>query len=77
VKAECTSYPSAKRCCGRSPKSRPVEARGIVERITIEVGPLSGVEPALLAVHLRWCARQLCGRRVLLDIESTPVRIAA
>lgn len=54
------------------------EIRGAVavERITIEVGPLSGVEPELLAGAFAVLRAGSCAEHALLSIESTPVRIS-
>jgi hydrogenase nickel incorporation protein HypA/HybF len=46
-----------------------------VERITIEVGPLSGVEPALLASAFAVLRSGGCAAQASLLIESTPVTI--
>jgi hydrogenase nickel incorporation protein HypA/HybF len=46
-----------------------------VERITIEVGPLSGVEPALLASAFAILRAGGCAAEATLSIESTPVTI--
>jgi hydrogenase nickel incorporation protein HypA/HybF len=48
----------------------------VVERITIEVGPLSGVEPALLAAAFEVMRGGGCAARAVLSIESTAVTIA-
>ncbi len=52
-------------------------ARGasVVERITIEVGPLSGVEPQLLAGAFAVLRARGCAAQATLSIESTPVTI--
>ena len=47
----------------------------VVERITIEVGPLSGVEPALLASAFAVLRAGGCSAEATLSIESTPVTI--
>jgi hydrogenase nickel incorporation protein HypA/HybF len=47
----------------------------VVERITIEVGPLSGVEPALLASAFALARAGGCAAQAELLIESTMVRI--
>lgn len=47
----------------------------VVERITIEVGPLSGVEPALLASAFAIVRAGSCASRAVLLIESTTVTI--
>jgi hydrogenase nickel incorporation protein HypA/HybF len=46
-----------------------------VERITIEVGPLSGVEPELLARAFAILRAGGCAARALLSIESTAVTV--
>jgi len=46
-----------------------------VERITIEVGPLSGIEPVLLARAFEILRSGGCAARALLSIESPPVII--
>jgi hydrogenase nickel incorporation protein HypA/HybF len=46
-----------------------------VKRITIEVGPLSGIEPALLASAFRILRTGSCAARAVLCIESPPVGI--
>jgi hydrogenase nickel incorporation protein HypA/HybF len=48
----------------------------VVERITIEVGPLSGVEPALLASAFAILRAGGCAAEATLSIESTPVTIS-
>jgi hydrogenase nickel incorporation protein HypA/HybF len=48
----------------------------VVERISIEVGPLSGVEPALLASAFAIVRAGSCAAEALLLIESTPVTIS-
>ena len=47
----------------------------LVERITIEVGPLSGVEPALLASAFAALRAGGCAAEAALSIESTAVAI--
>ena len=47
-----------------------------VERITIEVGPLSGVEPELLAGAFAVLRAGGCAARALLLIESTTVTVS-
>jgi len=47
----------------------------VVERITIEVGPLSGVEAALLASAFLVLRAGGCAAGATLSIESTPVTI--
>jgi hydrogenase nickel incorporation protein HypA/HybF len=47
----------------------------VVERITIEVGPLSGVEPALLASAFAIVRAGGCAAEATLLIESTTVTI--
>jgi hydrogenase nickel incorporation protein HypA/HybF len=47
----------------------------VVERITIEVGPLSGVEPALLASAFVVLRAGGCSAEATLSIDSTPVTI--
>ena len=53
-------------------------ARGatLVERITVEVGPLSGVEPGLLAGAFVVVRAGGCAAQAALLIESTPVSIS-
>jgi hydrogenase nickel incorporation protein HypA/HybF len=53
------------------------EDRGVlaVERITVEVGPLSGVEPALLAGAFSIARAGGCAAQAALVIESTTVAI--
>jgi hydrogenase nickel incorporation protein HypA/HybF len=53
------------------------EDRGVVavERITIEVGPLSGVEPTLLADAFSIARAGGCAAQAALVIESTAVTI--
>jgi hydrogenase nickel incorporation protein HypA/HybF len=53
------------------------EGRGLVaiERITIEVGPLSGVEPTLLAGAFSIARAGGCAAQAVLVIESTAVTI--
>jgi hydrogenase nickel incorporation protein HypA/HybF len=46
-----------------------------VKRITIEVGPLSGIEPALLANAFRILRAGSCAARAVLSIESPAVSI--
>jgi hydrogenase nickel incorporation protein HypA/HybF len=46
-----------------------------VERITIEVGPLSGVEPAFLAAAFAIARAGGCAAQAALSIESTTVTI--
>jgi len=46
-----------------------------VERITIEVGPLSGIEPALLAGAFEVLRSGGCAAQAVLSIESPPVMI--
>ena len=48
----------------------------VVERITIEVGPLSGVEPALLASAFAIVRAGSCAAQAELLIESTTVTIS-
>jgi hydrogenase nickel incorporation protein HypA/HybF len=48
----------------------------VVERITIEVGPLSGVEPALLASAFAIVRAGGCAAEAALSIESTTVTIS-
>jgi hydrogenase nickel incorporation protein HypA/HybF len=48
----------------------------VVERITIEVGPLSGVEPALLASAFLVLRTRGCAAEATLMIESTPVTVS-
>ena len=48
---------------------------GVVERITIEVGLLCGVEPALLASAFTILRAGGCSAKATLSIESTPVTI--
>jgi hydrogenase nickel incorporation protein HypA/HybF len=54
------------------------DARGahIVERITIEVGPLCGLEPELLAGAFAVARAGGCAAGAALDIESTPLIIS-
>ena len=47
----------------------------VVERITIEVGPLSGVEPVLLASAFAIVRAGGCAAEAALSIESTTVTI--
>jgi hydrogenase nickel incorporation protein HypA/HybF len=47
-----------------------------VERITIEVGPLSGIEPELLASAFAILRAGSCAAQALLSIESTRVSIS-
>jgi hydrogenase nickel incorporation protein HypA/HybF len=47
----------------------------IVQRITIEVGPLSGVEPALLASAFAVLRAGGCAAQALLSIETPAVTI--
>jgi len=47
----------------------------VVERITLEVGPLSGVEPALLASAFSIVRAGGCAAEAALSIESTTVTI--
>ena len=47
----------------------------VVERITIEVGPLSGVEPVLLASAFTIVRAGSCAAQAALLIESTMVTI--
>ena len=53
------------------------EGRGasVVESITIEVGPLCGVEPALLASAVGILRAGGCAAQAALVIEETPVTI--
>ena len=46
-----------------------------VERITIEVGPLSGIEPALLASAFSILRAGGCAAQAQLSIESTMVSV--
>lgn len=46
-----------------------------VERVVIEIGPLSGVEPSLLAQAFAVVRAGSCAAAAELSIESTPVRI--
>jgi hydrogenase nickel incorporation protein HypA/HybF len=46
-----------------------------VDRITIEVGPLSGIEPELLAGAFAILRAGSCAAQALLSIESTTVSI--
>lgn len=46
-----------------------------IERITIEVGPLSGVEPTLLAGAFSMARAGGCAERAVLVIESTAVTV--
>jgi hydrogenase nickel incorporation protein HypA/HybF len=48
----------------------------VVERITIEVGPLSGVEPTLLANAFAVLRAGGCAAQATLVIESTPINIS-
>ena len=48
----------------------------VVERITLEVGPLSGVEPALLASAFSIVRAGGCAAEAALSIESTTVTIS-
>ena len=48
----------------------------VVESITIEVGPLSGVEPALLSNAFEVVRAGGCAARAALVIESAPVTIS-
>jgi hydrogenase nickel incorporation protein HypA/HybF len=48
----------------------------VVERITIEVGPLSGVEPALLTSAFEIVRAGSCAAQAALLIESTTVVIS-
>ena len=48
----------------------------VVERITIEVGPLSGVEPALLASAFAIVRVGGCAAQAALSIEATAVTIS-
>ena len=54
------------------------ERRGAsaVERITIEVGPLSGIEPGLLASAFATLRAGGCAAQARLSIESTGVSIS-
>jgi hydrogenase nickel incorporation protein HypA/HybF len=47
-----------------------------VDRITIEVGPLSGIEPELLASAFAVLRAGSCAAQALLSIESTMVSIS-
>jgi hydrogenase nickel incorporation protein HypA/HybF len=47
----------------------------VVERVTIEMGPLCGVEPALLARAFAVARLGGCAAQAVLLIESTPVTI--
>jgi hydrogenase nickel incorporation protein HypA/HybF len=47
-----------------------------VERVTIEVGPLSGIEPELLARAFTILRGGGCAAQALLSIESTTVSIS-
>lgn len=47
-----------------------------VSRITVEVGPLSGVEPALLASAFEIVRAGSCAARAILLIETTAVTIS-
>ncbi len=53
-------------------------ARGApaVERITIEVGPLSGVEPALLAHAFAVMRTGSCAADAVLSVETTAVAVS-
>lgn len=46
-----------------------------VRRLTVQVGPLSGVEPGLLASAFAVARRGGCARRAQLLIESLPLRV--
>ena len=48
----------------------------VVERITIEVGPLSGIEPELLASAFAILRAGSCAAQALLSIEPTRVTIS-
>jgi hydrogenase nickel incorporation protein HypA/HybF len=52
-----------------------VRGASVVEKITIEVGPLSGVEPALLASAFEILRAGGCAAEATLSIELTPVTI--
>jgi hydrogenase nickel incorporation protein HypA/HybF len=47
----------------------------VVERIVVEVGPLSGVEPALLARAFTVARAASCAADAVLTIETTPVTV--
>jgi len=47
----------------------------VVERITIEVGPLCGIEPALLASAFAVLRAGGCAAEAVLSIESTAVTV--
>jgi hydrogenase nickel incorporation protein HypA/HybF len=47
----------------------------MVERITIEIGPLCGIEPGLLASVFAVARAGGCAAEAALSIESTPVTI--
>ncbi len=53
-----------------------VSGRGAVARVVIEVGPLSGVEPVLLASAFEIMRAGSCAARAALVIESTAVEIS-
>lgn len=46
-----------------------------VIQITVAVGPLSGVEPSLLAEAFRWARLGSCAERAELSFESDPVKV--
>jgi hydrogenase nickel incorporation protein HypA/HybF len=48
----------------------------VVERITIEVGPLSGIEPELLAGAFAILRGGGCAAQALLSIEATRVTVS-
>jgi hydrogenase nickel incorporation protein HypA/HybF len=47
----------------------------VVMRITIEVGPLSGIEPDLLANAFNTLRSGSCAAEAILSIDSPPIRI--
>ena len=48
---------------------------GVIEGIAIEVGPLSGIEPALLATAFEALRLGSCAAQAVLSIETPPVTI--
>ncbi len=46
-----------------------------VKQITVAVGPLSGVEPALLAVAFQWARVGSCAADAELKFEQAPARV--
>jgi hydrogenase nickel incorporation protein HypA/HybF len=53
-----------------------VRGASAVERITVELGPLSGIEPELLAGAFAVLRAGGCAAQALLSIESTTVTIS-